>query len=175
MSPTEPKRRIEIKLRDISQLFNSMDPSPFHDRDLDDDAEQFIVSSVEELPLEAPAMLSIRLENAPGERDAPTVQTAVHNYFAYRSEMNRKAFRRLMQQGRTSLLIGLLFLSVCMGVGRFFFGGDSTWDALLRESLMVVGWVAMWRPIEIYLYDWWPLRRKGRIYQKLSQMTVEIS
>ena len=35
---------ISLKLRDMSQLFNSMDPSPFIEKDLDDDAEEFIVS-----------------------------------------------------------------------------------------------------------------------------------
>ena len=165
---------IEVKLREISQLFNSMDPSPFHARDLDDDAEQFIVGSAEEFALDAPVILRLRLERTPDNLNATQIEGAVHNYFAYRAEMNRMAFRSLMQQGRASLLIGLVFLTVCLGVSRFFFAGDSTWDALLREGLMGVGWVAMWRPIEIYLYDWWPLRRKGRIYSKLSRMPVEI-
>jgi hypothetical protein len=40
--------------------------------------------------------------------------------------------------------------------------------------LTIAGWVAMWRPMEIYLYDWWPLRRKSRLYQKLSQMPVQM-
>jgi hypothetical protein len=35
---------IELKLSGLNQLFNSMDPSPFHERDLDHDAEEFIVS-----------------------------------------------------------------------------------------------------------------------------------
>jgi len=32
-------RLIEIGLKSISQLFNSLDPSPFHQKDLDADAE----------------------------------------------------------------------------------------------------------------------------------------
>jgi len=34
--------------------------------------------------------------------------------------------------------------------------------------------MAMWRPMEIYLYDWWPLRRRQRILKKLSHMPVEV-
>jgi hypothetical protein len=49
-----------------------------------------------------------------------------------------------------------------------------TWAAVARESLTIAGWVAMWRPMQIYLYEWWPLRRQTRIYQKLSHMPVEI-
>ena len=42
---------IKLKLRDMSQLFNSMDPSPFIEKDLDDDAEEFIVSWARNSPL----------------------------------------------------------------------------------------------------------------------------
>ncbi len=38
---------IRLKLRDVHQLFNSMDPSPFIEKDLDDDAEEFIVAGRE--------------------------------------------------------------------------------------------------------------------------------
>ncbi|MDQ3258423.1 MAG: hypothetical protein M3R15_31815 [Acidobacteriota bacterium] len=41
---TAPRHSIEIYVDRIEQLFNSMDPSPFHEKDLDRDAEEFIVS-----------------------------------------------------------------------------------------------------------------------------------
>jgi hypothetical protein len=46
--------------------------------------------------------------------------------------------------------------------------------SLLRESLTIAGWVAMWRPMQIFLYDWWPLLRIGHIYEKLSRVPVEL-
>jgi len=52
--------------------------------------------------------------------------------------------------------------------------GSGTFAALARESLAIGGWVAMWRPMEIYSYDWWPLRPRGRMLKKLSRMTVEV-
>jgi len=79
-----------------------------------------------------------------------------------------------MKQGRTSLLIGLLFLSACLLLSKALSGHEvDTWAAVARESLTIGGWVAMWRPMEIYLYDWWPLRQRGRIYDKLGHMLVE--
>jgi len=39
-----------------------------------------------------------------------------------------------------------------------------------RESLTIVGWVAMWRPVEIFLYDWWPLVRRIRVYKNLLNL-----
>ena len=59
MTPGDPKRppRIELKLTDMKQLFNSMDPSPFNDKDLDHDAEEFIVSWAHEYSPDEPVSL----------------------------------------------------------------------------------------------------------------------
>lgn len=53
-------------------------------------------------------------------------------------------------------------------------GQAGTLPIVLREGLIIAGWVAMWRPMEIFLYEWWPLLRKGHLYQKLSRMHVEV-
>ena len=46
--------------------------------------------------------------------------------------------------------------------------------SLLRESFLVAGWVAMWRPMQIYLYDWWPLRQQALLYRRMSRMPVTL-
>lgn len=166
---------IRLKLHDMAQLFNSIDPSPFIERDLDADAEEFIVSWALEYPLDDPLRLHVYLDQSPAEDPKELIKTAVHNYFAHRAEINDLEFKRLLDQGRSTLLIGVAFLSVCLIISNALLGQKSgTWAAVARESLTIAGWVAMWRPMEIHLYDWWPLRRRGRIYKKLSRMPVEV-
>ena len=166
---------IQLNLRDISQLFNSMDPSPFIEKDLDDDAEEFIISWARELSFDAPIRLRIHLEQWPEEDPTELIKIAVHNHFAHRANITDLEFKRLLRQGRTSLLIGLLFLSTCLIISRVLLGREvGTWAAVARESLTIAGWVAMWRPMQIYLYDWWPVRRLGRTYTRLSHMPVEV-
>lgn len=167
-------RVIKLKLRELSQLFNSMDPSPFIEKDLDADAEEFIVSWAQEFPSAASVKLRIYLEKWPVEESSEMVRQAVHHYFDSRAELTRLEFHRLMRQGRTSLIIGLIFMASCLVIIRTQLTGEGTWEGVLRESLTIAGWVAMWRPMQIYLYDWWPLRRRGLIYTKLSHMPVEV-
>jgi hypothetical protein len=50
---------------------------------------------------------------------------------------------------------------------------NTSFAAVLRESLFVGGWVAMWRPIEVFLYDWWPLLADARRFDRLAAMPVE--
>lgn len=168
--------RIEINLREAGQLFNTMDPSPFQEKHLDRDAEEFIVGWAREFPVDEPVALVVHLDTLPqAQEPQPMIERAVHNYFAYRVELNRLEFRHLMQDGRRSLLTGLAFLAACLTMSRFLVGaGTGTFATIARESLAIAGWVAMWRPMEIYLYDWWPLRRRAAILKKLSQMPVEV-
>jgi hypothetical protein len=167
---------IEIKLRDINQLFNTMDPSPFHEKDLDADAEEFIISWAQEFPLRDPLVLKIHLSQADAARlpDA-LVEQAVQHYFSYRADLSRRDFRRLMREGRLSLLIGLVFLSICLTAGGFLSRiSPLAVGKVIGEGLTILGWVAMWRPLQIYLYDWWPLRRRWKIFENLAVMKVEI-
>lgn len=166
---------IRLRLRDVSQLFNSMDPSPFLQKDLDDEAEDFIVNWAREMPADAPVTLRIYLDQWPEEDPTAMVRKAVRNYFAYRARMANLEFKNLLSQGRTSLIIGLVFLSTCLVISNVLLGNRaSTGAAITRESLTIAGWVAMWRPMEIYLYNWWPLRRRTLLFRKLSRMPVEV-
>ena len=51
--------RIAISFKSIDQLFNSMDPSPFHEKDLDRNAEEFSMSWAQEFPRGEPVALNI--------------------------------------------------------------------------------------------------------------------
>jgi hypothetical protein len=175
MGSKRPQHRIEVFVDRVEQLFNSMDPSPFHERDLDDDAEEFIVSWAQEFPRRDSVSLVIHVNQLPAHGDAQhLVEPAVHHYFAYRAKLKRLEFRHLLKEGRTSLVIGLCFLAGCLLTSQLIRHRQDSLSIVLRESLTIAGWVAMWRPISIFLYDWWPVLRKGHLYGKLSRMRVEV-
>src|SRR5947208_1208610 len=111
--------RINLKLRDLAQLFNSMDPSPFLDRDLDHDAEEFIVSWANEFPNPHGFELVVHLTSVPDPQRTSEVENAVRHYFSTRAELKRREFRLLLRRGHLSLLIGLLFLTTCLLLGGF--------------------------------------------------------
>jgi hypothetical protein len=168
--------RIELRLRRLDQLFDSYDPAQFHEKDLDPDAEEFIVSWAREFGPHTPLRLLLHLPDDQRPLDPErVVREAVANYFAYRVDLARLELRRMLQQGRSSLLVGLTFLTVCMSVRELVGGlGTADWLRVLQEGLLILGWVAMWRPIEILLYDWWPIRARRDTYTRLAAMQVEV-
>lgn len=171
-----PVHRIELRLRELNQLFNSMDPTPFHHKDLDRDAEEFIESWALEFPQDSRFSITIHLERMPPDDPTALVGEAIHNYFDYKSELMRREVRVLLLEGRTSLFIGIGFLALCLVSAELMASlGTGTFLKVLRESLTIGGWVAMWRPMQIFLYEWWPLLRRSRIYRSLAHAQVHVS
>ena len=168
--------RIELRLRDLNQLFDSFDPAPFHEKDLDHDAEEYITSWAREFPPHLPLVFRLHLpEDQRRHEPERIVQGAIANYFTYRAGLARLDVRHTLQQGRWALGVGVLFLALCMGARELLRSfGPSEWLHVVEEGLLIVGWVAMWRPIELLLYDWWPQLQKRRTYENLSRMQVEV-
>jgi hypothetical protein len=167
---------IEINLTRLAQLFNTFDPSPFHERDLDKDAEEYIIGSAEEISYHQPLSLVVHLpaDQIP-EASAPSMADAIHNYFAYREVQERRRLRLLFRDGRITLVIGLGFLFCCVLLRELIFSlGHSATSDIVGESMLIIGWVAMWRPLEIFLYEWVPIRRRCRILGNLSKIPVVV-
>ncbi len=168
---------IEVRIKELAQLFNSLDPSPFHERDLDQDAEDYIVGWARELASDARLRLIIHLPEAEAikarDRDLPK---SLANYFGQRAEALARDMRELFRNGRRYLSIGLPVLLVCLFASQFARTalGTGPLARTFEESLIILGWVANWKPIEVFLYDWWPIKRRRDLYLRLSRAAVEI-
>jgi hypothetical protein len=57
-------------------------------------------------------------------------------------------------------------------VGQAF--GDSPAVHVVQESLIILGWVANWKPLETFLYDWWPERRRLGLLRRLARARIVV-
>jgi len=168
---------IEVRVAELQQIFNSLDPTPFRRRDLDPKAEEFIADWARELHADVPLGLLIHVDRqvAP-EEDTAVLRAAIREYFGERALSTRRQLRLLFRRGRTSLVIGLIFLAISIAAGNVAESLliETQFAGIARESLLIGGWVAMWRPLEVFLYDWWPIRAEARLFDRLSAMTVRV-
>jgi hypothetical protein len=168
---------IEVRVAEIQRLFRAIDPSPFGTRQLDPGAEEFIVHRAGEVPGAVPIGLMVYVDRPAGAGDDAVVsKNGVHQFFRRRGEAARRELGDLFRRGRISLVIGLAFLGGSSGLAQAL-GGTLDGGGLggfLRESVIIGGWVAMWRPLEVFLYDWWPIRAQAKLYDRLAAMPVGI-
>jgi hypothetical protein len=182
VSPAPAYRRegghtlIEIRLNEVRQLFHTLDPAPFREKDLDEAAEQYLLEACREAGRHSPLRLVVHLPKSEAESNAArTLSDAIHNYFAYREQQLRSDILRLLNFGAVSFVIGLGFLIACLALRRWIVSHPLIVDRnAVNEGLLILGWVAMWRPTEALLYDWWPLARRRTVLHRLASIPVEV-
>lgn len=168
---------IEVRVRELGQIFNSLDPSPFTERDLDDDAEAYIVGWAREVDTGLPFRIVVHLpEVEAAKAQERGLESAIGNYFAYRVGMLERDLSDLVRVGRRSLAIGIAVLAVCISLSQVLSTAlpQSALGQLLAEGIMIFGWVANWRPAEIFLYDVWAVRRRVELYRRLADAEIEL-
>ncbi|HSB58485.1 MAG TPA: hypothetical protein VLD66_02685 [Methyloceanibacter sp.] len=180
MSEQEPPQQpglIEIRVVKLVQLFHGLDPYPFREKDLDKDAEEFIVSWARELPRDTPFEIVVHVpEEQLALPEAQDVGPAIKQFFAYRAQVITLELKELFRIGRRSLAIGftILVLSVVASQTIARKIEPRPLGKVIEESLLIFAWVANWRPIEIFFYEWWPIVRRRDLYRRLGEADVEL-
>ncbi|MGV8171062.1 MAG: hypothetical protein ACP5OA_00025 [Candidatus Woesearchaeota archaeon] len=166
---------IEIKIKNINQLFNSLDPSPFLEKDLDDDAFEYIVSSVSEHPLKTKQRIILYLPKTNRKKVSEVeIRRSIHNYFEYKMILAERGIKLKIKEGQFSFLIGIVFLVACTLFSEYVsLHAHSLGMKIMAEGLLIGGWVAMWKPISDLLYEWWPIWKEKKIFRKISEMEIE--
>ena len=176
MTTANPENIIEIRVSEIAQLFHTLDPFPFREKDLDREAEEYIVGWARELPARRPFKIIVHFPNDDRQiAAARELREALSRYFSGRAAVTQGDLNELFRIGRRSLAIGVPILIVCLFSAHFAAGyfTDVALKRLVEESFLILGWVANWRPLEIFLYDWWPIVLRRDLYRRLSSATIE--
>lgn len=170
---------IEIHVKSAPQLFDARDPSPFHERDLDNSFVTYLTARAEEqLARSKPFRIQIDIDERDPHLDEDKIITATRSFFDYQIDLKRLEFSRTLRMARLFLMIGLFTLVICLFVASLLKDIESLFiQTTLREGVVIFGWVSLWKPLELFLFDWYPIYSHIRLYKKIytAPMTVVFS
>jgi hypothetical protein len=163
---------VSIHVRELAQLFNSLDPSPFWDRDLDRAAAEFIEEEFRDK--QSADLWHLHVYAHEGATAAADLQTAVENYYGRLAHSARLALREHLWMAQLALLGGVTIFLLSMGARGVLKGTLGYLPPMLDEGLIILAWLALWRPVEALLYGWVPFYRKRRSYERLAGIRVSV-
>ncbi|MDB5533309.1 MAG: hypothetical protein JWO28_1624 [Hyphomicrobiales bacterium] len=165
---------IALEVNKPDQFF-SFDPSPFHENSLRPRISEYLISEAWDEPRSNRFVIDLAVKGEPANPQAvDQFQKTVASHFEYLANIEARNFSNTLREGVISLGIGLVILAVCTTLAQFVDAAPIR-DGLregLRDGLSVFGWVANWRPVELLLYDWWPIRRSRNLYRRLAAAEV---
>jgi hypothetical protein len=163
---------VNVHVRDLSQLFNSLDPSPFWDRDLDRDAASFIEDEFRDKRTAVAWHLHVHTHE--GQPLAGDLQRAIKTYYGRLAGSVRRELRDHLLLGQLGLLGGVAVFLLGMGSRELLQSTLGEVPRILDEGLIILAWIALWRPVEALAYEWVPLFRKRRLYDRLAAIRVSV-
>lgn len=164
---------IDLRLQSLEQLYDSFDPAPFPDKALDRRVEAYLVESAGEhahrepleIALHAPPELAPRL---------PDIADAIHAHFELAHSLAESRHRRRRRVGRFAMLAGLLTLAAVLALRQSLAMVPPPFGEVLSEGLLILAWVALWRPIESIGFDSWESRLERGLLRKLAEVPVRL-
>jgi hypothetical protein len=167
---------IAIPLDTVDQLVEPCPPSPFRRRRLREEAEKFLIERVTALPKRTAVKLLVVLPESEAPQ-ADMVAEAIHEHFNYlRLETDAK-LKRMWRFGWRSLAVAIAFLTVAIAVVQLMrrYLPEGTLSSVAIEGLIILAWIALWRPGDLLLYERYPLQRDARLFRRLEQCEVQFS
>jgi len=173
---TSTSKTIQVHVSEVYQLFDMRDPSPFRGKDLDEDFWDYIVTSAQELSQSLAIKIVITIGQAETEvMRKSLISQAFTHHIHYQIEQKKREIKNFIRQARNYLMIGLSILWLCLWLSQKIAGMEELGlSHILAEGFVIFGWVSLWRPIELILYDWQPLVRQKRLLERLSRAELSI-
>lgn len=169
--PQAPQIEIQLRVDDLSRLFEPIDASGVLGRHLDERVEKFILHRAKEVP-DAPYALTIQYSRR-GTTPDDALTASVREHFAHLSGEVATEIVALIREGKKDLLVGLSFLFFCAVLGL---AAVSVLPApiglFVEQGLLIIGWVALWRPLDLFLYELRPLKSRRLTLEKLANAEV---
>jgi hypothetical protein len=163
---------VSVHVRDLSQMFSSLDPSPFWDRDLDHNAAAFIEDEFSDK--RSAELWHLNIHTQEGTSLAADLQTAVESYYGRMASATRRELSEHRRMGHVALAIGFAVFVICVSMREVLGSFIQVVPRALDEGLIILAWIALWRPVEILAYEWVPLVRKRRFYERLAGVRVAV-
>jgi hypothetical protein len=103
---------------------------------------------------------------------ATDLQAAVEHYYERLAGSARLKLRENLRVTQFALLGGIAIFLACMTIRQLLSGMSGS--RFINEGLIVLAWLALWRPTEAIVYGWVPLYRQRRLYQRLAAIRVTV-
>lgn len=166
---------IILELNNADQLLIARDSLFYGKRMLSPDAEEFIIEEATMVSSKNPIHLKVFLHTYENRR-TDEISTAIHRHFNYRRQKSERQIKRVLRLGWRGLLISVVFFGILISLTAFVakLWPEGGFSVTFREILIILGWVALWRPVDFLLYEWRQFKREVKLFRKLEQCKVEI-
>jgi len=178
-SPVE----ITLNLDQAEYFFVAPDLDPLHQKALYEAGVDTVFTKVRACRRRDAVHLTLLL---PPDQATPGLELqlkeALNDYCIFKVNEFQQSLNMQRRLGRRTLWVGLTILAICLvlsALGNVILTNATNnfmiaLGGFMYNGFMIIGWVSLWTPTSMLLFDWWPDEVSKRTYLKMAEMPVVI-
>ncbi len=174
---SETEYIIAVNIERLEEFYDTLDPSYLYEKDLNPNLARYLTERIVVFPEKTDVKIEFHVPSEFKEKNYAADMTQAfrkHFEFEYLNSMVHKN-KRIKKGLKTFFYAGIIFMSLMtLSILIKSVGRDNVILKLISEGLFIGGWVSLWKPIEILIYDWLPLYEDERKYKRLRDIKVKI-
>ena len=166
---------LNIDIKNINDLMKNDTNIASIQESLSKAIEEYLFKMVKCYPINQKIKLLIIIREGQRQRDDKEIERIIHSHFRYKVKETQIYLKEQVRQWGINFFIGILFLILCLIVGGLL--DKFSYIAMvkiIKESLLIIGWVALWEPVSFILFGWRVINRDKNYYNKLCDIPIEV-
>ncbi|MCX5514840.1 hypothetical protein C3941_10815 [Kaistia algarum] len=172
---------VSLQLSDIHHFFQTPELDPFLGENIEASGMEQVLDTLKSRPRLATRITRIVIHlPASTATDGLALKTraAIGTYCGAQIRRLKQKKRDIHLQARRAVPVGFGVWAVCLVLSLMseaLLGSEAVIARVFSEGFIIAGWVSLWHPAELLLYDWRPYARDILLYEQIRGMEVVIA
>src|SRR5438034_5217843 len=176
--PVSKKINIFLSLEPdiLKGYFNPQDPAPIYKRQLSHEFEQYIMNCIRSAKRDSSFNYKISYRTEQNKQYAEPLVYAIRRHFAETKTITSLAFEKFKRRTYKLLFASMAVVMICQGALPLILNkGQNSIQSGLNNSMDVLCWVILWKPIDRLIFYWTPYLKDISIMERLEKAEVVIT
>lgn len=165
---------VELKVENLSYIFNDWDSAIFKRRDIDPELIEFLEDCSSDIPLRFG--IELHFDVLDGLKDLnkeKQIALGIKNHLNYLLYVEQINIKKLFKKIITCIIIG--FLLIACGSSWNVFMPQNIVSKVLEEGIYVGGWVFLWEAVYVLFFEINLVRTKIKEYGRLVKAPINFA
>ncbi|ERI93965.1 hypothetical protein HMPREF1982_01273 [Clostridiales bacterium oral taxon 876 str. F0540] len=165
---------LNIAVKNTEEIYQQFGYSSINENTISKDFEEYILGCVKNYPLEEKVKIVIHIRKK-DEKELDSLDDHIHKHFCNKLADIELSLKQQFKEWKINMTIGILFLVLCLVLVQVLEAFQHiNFMKIIKEGLIIIGWVALWEPVTFILFSWRNLRRDRLYYKKLCSIPISV-
>lgn len=166
---------LTVDEKTIDSYFNAHDPSPIYKRQLNQDFEAYIMSSIVAIKRYSAVRYKLVCNQESDKQFVEPLVHAIRRHFSIQKSIKESEFSKFKKSSYKLLAVSLGILMLCQLLQLALIQSYENIHSVLGNALDIFSWVILWKPIDKLIFYWNPYLKEISIYDRLMNAEIIIS